>query len=193
MTWACAAKGSASRRILIRKFIFIPFSYIEVKKKSALLTRSRAGRALLGTRAKNLLLVSIDTLRADHLGCYGYAGAQTPRLDALARSGLRFARANPVMPLTLPAQGKGEVILLLPALSAPAARIEVRVVVPGGRTWLLDDPSRAGSRLNRSSVVDSASGCSSLRTAKSTSRSNSSTVYSTLRDSRVIGNSRRAT
>jgi len=68
-----------------------------------LVSRPRAGRALLGTRAKNLLLVSIDTLRADHLGCYGYAAAQTPRLDALARSGLRFARATTVVPLTLPA------------------------------------------------------------------------------------------
>jgi len=68
-----------------------------------LVSRPRAGRALLGTRARNLLLVSIDTLRADHLGCYGYAGAQTPRLDALARSGLRFARATTVVPLTLPA------------------------------------------------------------------------------------------
>ena len=52
---------------------------------------------------RNVLLISIDTLRADHLGCYGYAGAQTPRLDALARSGLRFETATTVVPLTLPA------------------------------------------------------------------------------------------
>jgi len=51
----------------------------------------------------NLLLVSIDTLRPDHLGCYGYAGAQTPVLDGLARSGLRFTQATTVVPLTLPA------------------------------------------------------------------------------------------
>src|SRR5262249_56548044 len=54
-------------------------------------------------RARNLLLVSIDTLRADHLGCYGYAAAQTPRLDGLAARGLRFAEATTVVPLTLPA------------------------------------------------------------------------------------------
>ena len=66
--------------------------------------RPRFWRALLPPIApRNLLLVSIDTLRADHLGCYGYAAAQTPRLDALARSGLRFAQATTVMPLTLPA------------------------------------------------------------------------------------------
>ncbi len=69
-----------------------------------LLARSERSRTWFAAKApKNLLLVSIDTLRADHLGCYGYAGAQTPRLDALARSGLRFARATTVMPLTLPA------------------------------------------------------------------------------------------
>jgi arylsulfatase A-like enzyme/Tfp pilus assembly protein PilF len=53
--------------------------------------------------ARNLLLVSLDTLRADHLGCYGYAAARTPRVDALAASGLRFERATTVVPLTLPA------------------------------------------------------------------------------------------
>jgi arylsulfatase A-like enzyme/Tfp pilus assembly protein PilF len=53
--------------------------------------------------ARNLLVVSIDTLRADRLGCYGYAQAQTPRLDALARAGWRFEQATTVVPLTLPA------------------------------------------------------------------------------------------
>ena len=51
----------------------------------------------------NLLLITVDTLRADRLGSYGYAAAQTPHLDALAAGGLRFERATTVMPLTLPA------------------------------------------------------------------------------------------
>jgi arylsulfatase A-like enzyme/Flp pilus assembly protein TadD len=55
------------------------------------------------TRARNLLLVSLDTVRADHLGCYHYAAAQTPRIDQLAASGLRFEQASTVVPLTLPA------------------------------------------------------------------------------------------
>ena len=50
-----------------------------------------------------MLLISIDTVRADHIGCYGYAGALTPRLDALAASGLQFERATTSVPLTLPA------------------------------------------------------------------------------------------
>jgi arylsulfatase A-like enzyme/Tfp pilus assembly protein PilF len=51
----------------------------------------------------NVLLISIDTLRADHLGCYGYSLAETPTLDGLAAKGLRFERAATVTPLTLPA------------------------------------------------------------------------------------------
>jgi arylsulfatase A-like enzyme/predicted Zn-dependent protease len=68
--------------------------------------RSPEARVRLGFgsgRPTNLLLISIDTLRADHLGCYGYAAAQTPRLDALAARGLRFEQAATVAPLTLPA------------------------------------------------------------------------------------------
>src|SRR5262245_16063255 len=53
--------------------------------------------------ATNVLVVTLDTLRADHVGSYGYAAARTPRLDGLAARGLRFARAATVTPLTLPA------------------------------------------------------------------------------------------
>ena len=50
----------------------------------------------------NLLLVTLDTLRADRLGCYGRADAETPALDAIAASGLRFEQAQSAVPLTLP-------------------------------------------------------------------------------------------
>lgn len=50
----------------------------------------------------NLLLVTLDTVRADHLGSYGYREAETPSLDRLARAGLRFERAVAAAPLTLP-------------------------------------------------------------------------------------------
>jgi arylsulfatase A-like enzyme/predicted Zn-dependent protease len=52
---------------------------------------------------KSVLLISIDTLRADRLGSYGYRAAATPVLDALAARGLRFDQAATVVPLTLPA------------------------------------------------------------------------------------------
>jgi arylsulfatase A-like enzyme/Tfp pilus assembly protein PilF len=50
----------------------------------------------------NLLLVTIDTLRADHVGAYGAASAQTPTLDALASRGVRFVNALSSAPLTGP-------------------------------------------------------------------------------------------
>jgi arylsulfatase A-like enzyme len=54
------------------------------------------------TRPQRLVLVTIDTLRADRVGCYGAAGAHTPNLDALAARGARFATAVSPVPLTLP-------------------------------------------------------------------------------------------
>lgn len=50
----------------------------------------------------NVLLVTIDTLRADRLGAYGAQGVETPRLDALAAAGARFETAIAPAPLTLP-------------------------------------------------------------------------------------------
>lgn len=50
----------------------------------------------------SVLLVTLDTTRADHLGCYGAEFAATPNLDALARSGVRFDAAISPTPLTLP-------------------------------------------------------------------------------------------
>jgi arylsulfatase A-like enzyme/Tfp pilus assembly protein PilF len=51
----------------------------------------------------NVLLITIDTVRADHLGCYGYKAIETPHLDALAAAGVRFANAYTPVPITLPA------------------------------------------------------------------------------------------
>jgi len=46
--------------------------------------------------------VTLDTVRADHLGAYGSAEAETPWLDGLAREGVRFEQASSQVPLTLP-------------------------------------------------------------------------------------------
>jgi arylsulfatase A-like enzyme len=52
---------------------------------------------------RSILLVTLDTTRADRLGCYGRADAGTPVIDALAAAGVRFERAYTVAPITLPA------------------------------------------------------------------------------------------
>lgn len=51
---------------------------------------------------RNLLLVTVDTLRADRLGCYGATGVRTPAIDALARRGVLFERAFAQTTTTLP-------------------------------------------------------------------------------------------
>ncbi len=52
--------------------------------------------------APNVVVITIDTLRADHLGCYGYKQIRTPNIDALAADATRFERAYTAVPVTLP-------------------------------------------------------------------------------------------
>jgi arylsulfatase A-like enzyme/tetratricopeptide (TPR) repeat protein len=61
------------------------------------------------------LLVTIDTLRADRVGCYGDENARTPNLDGLAAAGVRFENAVSPAPLTLPSHAT-----LLTGLDPPA-------------------------------------------------------------------------
>lgn len=51
----------------------------------------------------NVVLITLDTLRADHLGAYGSKDVRTPNLDQLAREGVVFEQAMTTAPLTLPA------------------------------------------------------------------------------------------
>jgi choline-sulfatase len=51
--------------------------------------------------APNVLLVTIDTLRADHIGAYGAKNVETPTIDRLARQGVLFEHAYSQVPLTL--------------------------------------------------------------------------------------------
>src|SRR5437867_9933979 len=48
----------------------------------------------------SVLLITIDTLRADRLGCYGYARATSPHIDRLAAQGALFERARTTLPRT---------------------------------------------------------------------------------------------
>ena len=66
------------------------------------LAACRGGAPPRRANRPNVLLVTIDTLRADRLGCYGYAGAATPTLDALTARGVRFSTAIAHVPLTAP-------------------------------------------------------------------------------------------
>jgi choline-sulfatase len=48
----------------------------------------------------DVYLITIDTLRADHVGCYGAKSVKTPNLDSLCRAGIRFAQAISPAPIT---------------------------------------------------------------------------------------------
>ena len=67
-----------------------------------LLLAAAAGHAAPPAPAVNVVVITIDTLRADHVGCYGYKAAETPNLDQLAAEGARFERAFTPVPITLP-------------------------------------------------------------------------------------------
>jgi arylsulfatase A-like enzyme len=66
-------------------------------------TRAEPAPPAPAARFPNVVLVTVDTLRADHVSAYGYARPTTPRIDALLARGVRFAEARTVEPLTTPA------------------------------------------------------------------------------------------
>jgi choline-sulfatase len=62
-----------------------------------------SGRPLQGRGpGLNVVLITLDTTRADHLGCYGQPDKPTPNIDRLAASGTRFAQCTTAAPSTLP-------------------------------------------------------------------------------------------
>ena len=99
---------------------------------------TRAAGGCLAPAPPSVMLVSIDTLRADHVGSYGYQAAATPVLDALAARGLRFEQAATVVPLTLPAHGS-----LSPACSRLPRRARQRRLLPGRQLTTLAEVLQA--------------------------------------------------
>jgi arylsulfatase len=65
--------------------------------------RGQAARARADAEQPNIVLFTIDALRADHLACYGYAKATSPNIDRLASEGVQFTNAMSTAPWTFPA------------------------------------------------------------------------------------------
>jgi arylsulfatase A-like enzyme/Flp pilus assembly protein TadD len=80
--------GWRSVSLWIARFLFASFGVLAVAKPASTV---------------NVVVITIDTLRADHLGCYGYKLIRTPHIDALASESVRFERAYTPVPVTLPA------------------------------------------------------------------------------------------
>jgi arylsulfatase A-like enzyme len=91
----------------------------------------------------SILLVTLDTTRADRIGCYGREDAGTPALDALAARGARFERAYTTAPITLPAHAS-----LLTGSYPPrhGLRDNGLAALDGGVETLAETCARAGLR-----------------------------------------------
>jgi arylsulfatase A-like enzyme len=94
-----------------------------------------------GERRPNILLISLDTLRPDRLGCYGAEPSHSPHLDALAAQGLRFESAYSTSSYTLPSHGS----LLTGQYPAFHGAVDVTDTLDPARSPLLADLfARAG-------------------------------------------------
>jgi len=80
--------------------IMVPFSLPE---DASQWTRMDAIGLKAAQRPQNVILISMDSLRADHLGCYGYSKNTSPNLDVMASRSLLFENAISQAPWTLPA------------------------------------------------------------------------------------------
>src|SRR5262245_24891555 len=69
---------------------------------AAALAFCNSGCSRRESRPKNVLLITIDTCRADCIGSYGHPTIRTPTLDRLAREGVLFTNARSPEPMTLP-------------------------------------------------------------------------------------------
>jgi len=67
-----------------------------------LLLRKPSPAKMRGGRDFNVILITLDTTRADRIGCYGFQDIETPAIDLLASRGVRFDRCYAQTPLTLP-------------------------------------------------------------------------------------------
>lgn len=91
----------------------------------------------------NILLISIDTLRADRLSSYGYTGNSTPQIDWLATQGILFEQAFTPVPITLPAHAS----LLTGTLPIyHGVRENSGFVLPAERTTLAESLREQGYR-----------------------------------------------
>ncbi len=88
----------------------------------------------------DLVLISVDTLRPDHLGCYGYGRPTSPFLDELAAGGTRFADAWAPSPWTLPSHAT----MLTGALTPRHGAVEEELSLAPGLPLLADRLREAG-------------------------------------------------
>lgn len=96
-------RGRPLRLVLLAIIVLLVVAFFLARMPGLRHRVTGGGRPRVEAAPLNVLLITLDTTRADHLGCYGYARARTRHLDELAREGVRFDRAYSPAPITLPA------------------------------------------------------------------------------------------
>ena len=91
-------KKTDKKKLLLCAFILI----VLMAAASIILFVMTPRTTIVKDSGLNVLLVTLDTTRADRLGCYGYPMAKTPNLDFLASNGVQFINAYCQVPLTCP-------------------------------------------------------------------------------------------
>ncbi len=77
----------------------IAFAVLAGQSRRSLASKTASGRA---SARPNVILISVDTLRADHVGCYSATAGGTPNIDKLSQGGTVFEQVSSMVPLTLP-------------------------------------------------------------------------------------------
>src|SRR5580658_10065201 len=88
------------RRAILRGIIFIQIFAAGVMPGITAWGQTSPQTPAAGNPPPDVYLITIDTLRADHVGCYGYKQVETPALDTLAADGIRFTQAFTHSPIT---------------------------------------------------------------------------------------------
>ncbi len=110
---ARARFASRPRLALLAALIALATWQLEAKRETAVVAANEVANEVAAVRPsrppppgfvppRHLLLVVIDTLRADHLSCYGYGRHTSPQLDAFAASGVQCLQAVTARPSTAP-------------------------------------------------------------------------------------------
>jgi len=93
---------NGKKRPLLKIILPIVFSFVVL----IFLLLFRQGRtsfsSLTGKKEFNFILITVDTLRADRIHCYGFPGVETPTIDLFASRGVKFEKCIAETPLTLP-------------------------------------------------------------------------------------------
>ena len=106
--WLRRWRWSAARNLAVGLLIILAllpltfFAFRQLNGSNPVGERSVRAASAASAERPNIIYITIDALRADHLGTYGYENAKTPNIDAFAAEGAVFEQANSQAPWTFP-------------------------------------------------------------------------------------------